>query len=1006
MELKSNSSGAQKRMRNFEHETENQEQSSKMEPSKKKTKEQQHQMLEQEKAFYDKVYHETTKINQETIKSLMNIYEKSQGLRLTYNMDIEIPEMVIVGSQSVGKSSIINALLGVQFNLVASEIGTVCPIIIRMENDPEYDEPFCMFFKDDVPDELESKETPIDQVAKEIEKRSQKRQLEEKSKISSVPIVMKIKYKECVNIVVYDTPGFRRLDISDSKDREQFGDENISQKIEDMVMGIISKQNKTIVALEQSSNEWCSMDIIDKIKKVDPELDRTIMIMTKFDQRSSSFRNPLSAQSYILNGINSLGIKQERFFLVSLPHKTKTVEYDSVEYLKSMKGCYLKDIIKMKLNDCDESHGIEQIGFVRARQFLQNYMIDQYKNNLHKMYDKFSEIILCEEEKLRESEVKLEQIKEVNVRELVLFNLSLFCSNIKHVLDGNIYSEGIDSSKVYEEYKIDPKSIGMTSIGEWKKYLEQTNNSEHLKFGSLEKVLWCNSIWKDTISPVDPNKKKIEPQNKHKKNQSKRYERVMSDSDYSSTDEHTKSSDTSSTSVEDVDDFSEILEEEKPKPKNKTQKHVKKTLVETTPINMVQVCSKFDHLKIKMSDQSIYGNNQFHRLLRECSLVIRSKIFPMSSTNEFNSAIPSSVHNHDMFESKNSYNDQPSSLKTSDVALENETKRIEQMKKFDPYICKIVQSHSKKCLMPIVEVFVNRLEFLIDHTIDVNMKFLNFYLEKKDVFMSHYKSQSSKNSWNQIFISQTSNLLSLIMRHNKNGKDTNVFNKNLNLKNIYAYFSDCVKQYKTEILRRMKDHMENELETMVNSLYELIQLNPFTIHPYIGRTDNSILYYMKWKDGNNKKKMDDDPLNDQVNSFLIEYVHHMNFINREPLSTKGTNSSSFMQYTKYFDQMIQEKPSISEEDQYVLKNCHMVFEHVKNEFINLMIRCYKNIVIDKMNEDMIKWLNNHICTTYKDDLYESMLGIQKKDIEKQLIESKQKIKKLESQRTKMNQQFV
>ena len=45
---------------------------------------------------------------------------------------LPIPELVAVGGQSDGKSSLLEALLGFKFNVVASEIGTRRPLIVRM----------------------------------------------------------------------------------------------------------------------------------------------------------------------------------------------------------------------------------------------------------------------------------------------------------------------------------------------------------------------------------------------------------------------------------------------------------------------------------------------------------------------------------------------------------------------------------------------------------------------------------------------------------------------------------------------------------------------------------------------------------------------------------------------------------------------------------------------------------------------------------------------------------
>jgi len=59
-----------------------------------------------------------------------------------------MPELVVVGMQSDGKSTFIEGLLGFQFNIVESTIGTRRPLIIQMINDPTRNEPHCRFRKE------------------------------------------------------------------------------------------------------------------------------------------------------------------------------------------------------------------------------------------------------------------------------------------------------------------------------------------------------------------------------------------------------------------------------------------------------------------------------------------------------------------------------------------------------------------------------------------------------------------------------------------------------------------------------------------------------------------------------------------------------------------------------------------------------------------------------------------------------------------------------------------
>ena len=83
---------------------------------------------------------------------------------------IRAPEMVVVGMQSDGKSSLVEALLGFEFNLVASTIGTRRPLVLSMASDPERREPLCRF-RSEGGEEFEGP-TRVEDLASEIARRT------------------------------------------------------------------------------------------------------------------------------------------------------------------------------------------------------------------------------------------------------------------------------------------------------------------------------------------------------------------------------------------------------------------------------------------------------------------------------------------------------------------------------------------------------------------------------------------------------------------------------------------------------------------------------------------------------------------------------------------------------------------------------------------------------------------------------------------------------------------
>lgn len=62
---------------------------------------------------------------------------------MAFGENIALPEIVAIGGQSDGKSSLLEAFLGFRFNLTATEMGTRRPLIVQMVHDPTALEPRC-----------------------------------------------------------------------------------------------------------------------------------------------------------------------------------------------------------------------------------------------------------------------------------------------------------------------------------------------------------------------------------------------------------------------------------------------------------------------------------------------------------------------------------------------------------------------------------------------------------------------------------------------------------------------------------------------------------------------------------------------------------------------------------------------------------------------------------------------------------------------------------------------
>ncbi|KAL3619031.1 hypothetical protein CASFOL_037259 [Castilleja foliolosa] len=78
-------------------------------------------------------------------KTRFEAYNRLQSAAVAFGENLPIPEIIAIGGQSDGKSSLLEALLGFRFNVREVEMGTRRPLILQMVHDSTALEPRCRF---------------------------------------------------------------------------------------------------------------------------------------------------------------------------------------------------------------------------------------------------------------------------------------------------------------------------------------------------------------------------------------------------------------------------------------------------------------------------------------------------------------------------------------------------------------------------------------------------------------------------------------------------------------------------------------------------------------------------------------------------------------------------------------------------------------------------------------------------------------------------------------------
>ncbi|XP_020594564.1 dynamin-related protein 5A-like, partial [Phalaenopsis equestris] len=141
------------------------------------------------------------------LKSRFEAYNRLQAAAFAFGEKLPIPEIVAIGGQSDGKSSLLEALLGFRFNVREVEMGTRRPLVLQMVHDPSSLEPRCRF-QDEDSEEYGGSVVSGTAIADLIRSRTEAHLRKMNAAVSSKPIVMRAEYAHCPNLTIIDTPGF------------------------------------------------------------------------------------------------------------------------------------------------------------------------------------------------------------------------------------------------------------------------------------------------------------------------------------------------------------------------------------------------------------------------------------------------------------------------------------------------------------------------------------------------------------------------------------------------------------------------------------------------------------------------------------------------------------------------------------------------------------------------------------------------------------------------------
>jgi replication fork clamp-binding protein CrfC len=211
---------------------------------------------------------------------------------------IDLPQITVVGSQSSGKSSVLENIVGRDFLPRGSGIVTRRPLVLQLIN------------------RRSTKSTQVNGSAKEGEEKEDEEKGEQtnetndeewgeflhvpgkkyydfneirqeivnetdlktgkNSGISAAPINLRIYSPHVLTLTLVDLPGLTKVPVGDQP-------KDIEKQIKEMVLKFISKPNAIILAVTAANQDLANSDGLKLAREIDPEGNRTVGVLTKID---------------------------------------------------------------------------------------------------------------------------------------------------------------------------------------------------------------------------------------------------------------------------------------------------------------------------------------------------------------------------------------------------------------------------------------------------------------------------------------------------------------------------------------------------------------------------------------------------------------------------------------------------------------------------------------------------------------------------------------------------
>lgn len=370
---------------------------------------------------------------------LYEAYNELHGLAQEFETPFDAPAVLVVGHQTDGKSALVEALMGFQFNHVGGGTKTRRPITLHMKYDPDCEAPLCHLLSDSDP--TVPQEMSLQEIQAYIEAENMRLE-REPCQFSAKEIIIRVEYKYCPNLTIIDTPGL----VAPAPGRKNRALQSQARAVESLVRAKMQHKEFIILCLEDCS-DWSNATTRRVVMQIDPELSRTVIVSTKLDTKIPQFARASDVEVFLSPPACTLDgfILGDSPFFTSVPSGRvgsgpESIYRSNDEFKQAILLREMEDIASLeeKLGRLLSEQERSRIGVSKLRLFLEELLQKRYMDSVPLIIPLLEKEYQGTTRKLNDLNRELSTLDEAKLKEKGRTFHDLFLTKLSLLLKGTV----------------------------------------------------------------------------------------------------------------------------------------------------------------------------------------------------------------------------------------------------------------------------------------------------------------------------------------------------------------------------------------------------------------------------------------------------------------------------------------------------------------------------------------------------------------------------------------